>query len=605
MKHYQLVCLFFFVVTAIGTNDLSASSIKRERANYRFTISMDNPDRHYFQVEMMCKDLNSEYIDLKMSSWTPGYYKIQDLCKNVVDFKAYNQSKEPLNYTKVSKNTWRVFCKGETSIEVSYQVYGNDISVVGSSLNASRAFISPTGVFLYPAGKLEVPVEVKFNVPDFWSQVSTGLDIQDKKEFSYYADNFDVLLDCPVLIGNQEVITLEVKGIPHYVAVSENDPRDKSKFIEDLRQIIQYTIDLMGDIPYKHYTFITLDSSRGGLEHANSCVLSCPTSVADYADEQGYKEWLNFVTHEYFHLYNVKSIRPIVLGPFNYDEECFTNMLWVSEGFTVYYEYLIMNRAGLLSKEEAMEFFSHNIATYENKPGSLLESVTSSSYDAWIHFFDPSEDAHNNTISYYTKGCGLGVLLDLNIRHKTKNKSSLDDVMRKLYQQYFQTLQRGFTDEEFQQVCEDIAGESLQPIFDYASTTQLVDYKKYFNYAGVDIDTSTQVISSNAYMGTGIIENNGHYFLHKVERNSPIWEAGLGNGMEIVSIDGDFISKDRFENVIQNKKAGEEVTIAVISGGNCKEFSLKLKATSRKNFKMKIHNDLTNLQQRIFNSWLK
>ena len=196
------------------------------------------------------------------------------------------------------------------------------------------------------------------------------------------------------------------------------------------------------------------------------------------------KGWLSFVAHEYFHLFNVKSIRPIALGPFDYSRENFTNMLWLSEGGTVYYEYIILNRAGFLSRDECLENFSSAIAKYENNPAHLTQSVADASYNAWTQSFFGGE----GEISYYDKGLGICVLLDLKIRHETKNNSSLDDVMRTCYNTFYKEKNRGFTDLEFQQVCENTAGVSLSELFDYVYSTKEIDYQKYFAYAGLIIE---------------------------------------------------------------------------------------------------------------------
>ena len=197
---------------------------------------------------------------------------------------------------------------------------------------------------------------------------------------------------------------------------------------------------------------------------------------------------MNFVAHEYFHLYNVKAIRPIELGPFDYGKENYTNMLWVSEGITVFYEYIIMLRAGLLDEEGALNYFSESIKRYENIEGKNHMSLARSSFDIWLNFFNKNENVKETTISYYNKGPIIGLLLDLEIRNNTKNKKSMDDVMRFLYNEYYLKEGRGFTENEFWSVCEKISGKSIQEIRDYVNTVKEVDYKKYLDYAALDID---------------------------------------------------------------------------------------------------------------------
>jgi predicted metalloprotease with PDZ domain len=195
--------------------------------------------------------------------------------------------------------------------------------------------------------------------------------------------------------------------------------------------------------------------------------------------------WMGFIAHEFFHLYNVKTIRPVALGPFDYDKENYTNLLWVSEGFTVYFENIILNRAGFMSDAEMLEALSGSITGYESIPGSRVQSANMSSFDTWINFFYHSDNSANTTISYYDKGCGLALLLDLKVRYETGNRKSLIDVMRTLYYKYYKDLGRGFTDDEFRKECEETAGCSLEEIFVFASTTLKPDYNKYLDYAGL------------------------------------------------------------------------------------------------------------------------
>ncbi len=190
----------------------------------------------------------------------------------------------------------------------------------------------------------------------------------------------------------------------------------------------------------------------------------------DFESSEVSDGWLSFIAHEFFHLYNVKTIRPVALGPFDYDKENYTDMLWFSEGVTSYYENLILNRAGFFSRDDVFREMKTTISNYENIPGHLFQSAASSSFDSWMLFFNRSENASNTTISYYDKGCALGMLLDLRIRYESGNKKSLDDVMQTLYKVYYKEKKRGFTDKEFRDVCEKAAGSSLDEIFEALHT---------------------------------------------------------------------------------------------------------------------------------------
>jgi len=254
----------------------------------------------------------------------------------------------------------------------------------------------------------------------------------------------------------------------------------------NLQKIVQAASSIIGDIPYKSYTFIAIGPGYGGIEHLNNTTVSFDGSKLN---ERSYMlRMMSFLAHEYFHHYNVKRIRPFELGPFNYDSENRTNLLWFSEGFTVYYEYLILARAGLISETEFITNIENLITANENNPGRFHQSLAQASYNTWSEgpFGNQGKDA-GKTISYYDKGPIMGLVLDITIRNATQNVKSLDDVMRYLYWKYYKKLQRGFTDAEFQQACEAIAGISLSNEFEYVYTTKELDYKKYLSYAGLMI----------------------------------------------------------------------------------------------------------------------
>jgi len=453
-----------------------------------YTVSMDQPSNHYYKVEFRYEGVNSDVTDLKMPVWTPGYYMVLDLARNVVGFSASDGAGKALPFEKTAKNTWHISNSGTQTLNVSYYVFATRSSVAEPYLAENRGFISPTGIFMHVAGKLNNPVTVTIKPYSGWKQVSTGLDPVEGTANTFSAPDFDRLYDCPILVGNQEVLKFECKGLPHTVAIETPGNCNRQQLVADLKKIIEAGTSIIGEIPYKHYTFLIMEKGGGGLEHLNSMAVFA--DVSNYQGAEKNTGLLGFFAHEYFHLYNVKSIRPQVLGPFDYDRECITNMLWLSEGGTSYYQEIILNRAGFINMAGYLEGAGKNITSHENGTGHLFQSAALSSRDTWMLFFNRSENSRFVTINYYNKGETLCMLLDLRIRHESKNVNSLDDVMRTLYQTYYKQKQRGFTDEEFKQACEKAAGCRLDDFFRYVYTTDEIDYTKYLGYAGLTIDLS-------------------------------------------------------------------------------------------------------------------
>jgi len=454
---------------------------------------MEDAAKQYYHVVLKCTPATA-ITDFKLCAWTPGYYQLMDYARAVENFTVTDVDGNAPKWVKPSRNVWRVFNGQPTALTISYDVKATSSFVANAYLDTNRAYITPGALFLYTDRALQQPVTIQMKPYHKWTNsIATGLDSIPGGNNTFIAASFDVLYDSPFLMGELESLpSFTVNNIPHYFTGYKPGNFDRATFMNDLKKIVETASAIIGDIPYTHYTFLGIGPGQGGIEHLNSSSLSFSGGEGLNTPE-GRRRLYNFIAHEYFHHYNVKRIRPIELGPFDYSKENRTNMLWVSEGFTVYYEYMIVRHAGFCTDEEVLKSFQSNIQAYENKQGHLYQSVTQASYDTWND--GPFGNDPNKTISYYDKGPVLGLLLDFNIRHATKNAKSLDDVMRLLYKKYYQTLKRGFTEKEFRTECEKIAGTSLQEVFDYAGTVKAINYKKYFAMAGLAIDDKSFAIT--------------------------------------------------------------------------------------------------------------
>lgn len=460
-------------------------SLKLFAADLSYRVSFE-PENHYIKVELLATGLQGSQTLLKMPVWAPGYYLIVDYPKNLVDFTVSDLQGRVLSWEKQAKNGWLVR-HGETKdVKVSYRIYANTQSVAESMVASDKAFIAPNGVFLYVEGEKRQPVTISFNPVDPWKRVSTGLEPVAGEPFTFRAFDIDNLYDCPVYIGNQTIIDFEQDGRSYQLALETPEGVEETPFVEDLKKVVAVSTTLFRDAPYLHYCFILMGAGGGGLEHINS--QACFTSGSFvFKDRAAYIGFLSFIAHEFFHLYNVKSIRPVELGPFDYDREVFTPSLWISEGFTVYYETILLRRAGIIGSEEALDYLSQYIRTVESNEGHKHMSLRQSSYDIWLNFFNRNANGLETRISYYDKGPILGLLMDVEIRRLTDNRKSLDDVMYRLYHTYYKEKKRGFTEEEFWQVCEKIAGSPLKEMRRYVDTTCEIDYQTCLEYAGLEL----------------------------------------------------------------------------------------------------------------------
>lgn len=441
-----------------------------------YTVSLHEPEKHCFQITMRLPPMPADSFDLFLPRWTPGYYQLMDFARQLTGFHVSRG-----HWTRPDSSRWRIYASKGAAITITYTIRAERRFVANPYLGSDHAYLLPGGVFLYPNGMIGRPALIHLLSNPGWT-AATGL---SKQGDDYYARDFDELYDEPILAGPLETLpAFTVNRIPHtFTGIGLGD-FDKAAFIHDLQKIVEAGSGLIGDIPYDHYVFLAIGDGRGGIEHANSCSLSF--NGKDLHTENGRQRMLSFIAHEYFHGYNVKRIRPVELSPFDYQRENRTDLLWVSEGFTVYYEYLLLRRAGLTTADDLFHALEGNIAAYENTTGHLYQSLTEASYETWSD--GPFGGSLEKTISYYDKGPVVALLLDLAIRHHTHDSASLDDVMVRLYREFYQQKKRGFSDAEFRQTCETVAGAPLDEVFSYATTTKDLDYNKYLGYAGLRLE---------------------------------------------------------------------------------------------------------------------
>uniref|UniRef100_UPI0040478905 M61 family metallopeptidase n=1 Tax=Polaribacter sp. TaxID=1920175 RepID=UPI0040478905 len=474
--------LTFFLFAFLTLNSFS------QTLNFEYSLCFENPSSKTYHVSLKITNVQETNLTLKMPSWMPGYYQLMNYADQLQNMQIKDETGRVISFKNPTKNSWLLENVQNKTIILEYDILTKRKFVATSYVDESHAYIVNANTFLYPEKQIQSPVTVKIIPNAAWKDITTGLEKIDGKTNEFKAADFDILYDSPFLIGNlKELPSFELKGIKHRFIGYDMGNFDEVDFMKKVKAVVKAASDIIGDIPYKEYTFIAIGPGRGGIEHLNNTTISFNGNGLN--NPKGMNTMLNFLAHEYFHHYNVKRIRPFELGPFDYDKGSKTNLLWVSEGLSVYYEYLAVVRAGF--KDEATLFadLEANINRHENNPGRLHQSLTQASFRTWKDGpFGTSGDDKNKSISYYEKGPIIGMLLDFTIRNASQNKKSLDDVMRYLYWHYYKELNRGFTDAEFEEACETIAGESLTEVFNYVYTTESINYDKILAAAGLEIE---------------------------------------------------------------------------------------------------------------------
>jgi len=577
-----------------------------------FTVAMPKPHTHLLEVEIRVKIPANLQVpndsDLIMPVWTPGSYLIREFERHVQDFAA-DAGGRALDWTKVNKNTWRVKTGGARQWRATYRVYANELTVRTSELNSDHAFWNNAALLMYPDGYLNAPTTLRV-VPQTGWKVATGLPEVPGQPNTFRAENFDVLYDSPVEVSNFRELDFQVRGVAHRIVIDGEGNYDPDRLRVDVQKIVEAETSMFGGIPYHDYTFILhlRSNTGGGLEHLNSTALGFRRF--NFSTEKGHQSFLSLVAHEFFHLWNVKRIRPDALGPFDYTKENYTRMLWVAEGITEYYGHLLVRRAGLISDEGYLDHLAQQIQDFQETPGRNVMSVEEASFDSWIKFYRPDENSVNSQISYYDKGELLGLLLDLDIRRRTANAKSLDDVMRYLYTEFFQKG-RNYGPADFQKACEMMAGASLDEFFSryVRGREELAPvYNQMLAGAGLSLLTfpMVQVPPLRGFLGADLEDKpDGDFIVIKsVRAGSPAYEQGLNAKDKIIALDGARVDKDTFEALIAAKRHGETVRITVFRSDDVRTFDIRLTARVDAPYRIVPLPNAGAEQKLIYRAWL-
>lgn len=612
----QLFLLTFWAVLGYGPVLARPTDDAPPTPQITYILSMPEPATHYFEVEMRLKDVagltnlkKNGYIDLKMPVWTPGSYLIREYAKNVEAFRA-TVGGQSVPVEKIRKNTWRITTRdggpNPDNISVRYRVYAYELTVRTSFLDDSHGYVNGASMFLFHDALKDQPAKLVVQPAKGWKKVSVALPQTAGAEgFSFDVANFDLLVDSPIEIGNHRTFTFTAAGVPHTVAQYGEVEYNEQKLAADYKRVCETAASIFGEHPCRDYTFIVHHTNQGGggLEHQNSTSLG--TFRNTYAAEASYKGFMTLVAHEYFHLWNVKRLRPIALGPFDYENENYTRALWEAEGFTSFFEDYILRMAGFHTPEHYLNVVAADINGIENQPGSRVQSVADASFDAWIKYYRPNENSSNSTISYYNKGSVLASLLNLSILASTKGEKNLGDAMRFLYNKYYKELKRGFRDEELKQALEQIGGKNLDDFFrKYVYGTDPIDYAPFFEPVGLRL-VNTNASSQDAYLGvaTGLNPTNGRQTVTSVRRESAAEKGGLNVGDEILAIDSVRVTED-INKLMTAYKPGNSFRLVINRGGILRELTLAPARLPLVAYRLEAIPTRTEEQKAIYNKWL-
>lgn len=581
-------------------------------AQYR--LEMPAPETHLFHVTVTVIDAPATATDLVLPSWLPGWYIISDNARHIQGFAAFDLDNRPRVWAKVDKARWRVDNDGR-GFRVRYQVYANHLAVFASHLDESHALFNGVDLFMYVDGAKDEPCLLSVTPPpDRDWRVTLTLDPADG-DSTFYAPDYHSLVDSPGEIGTHRVLPFEVDGLPHGLALYGHGNEDADRLVADLARIVATARDVCGELPYPWYTFVLLlgDRGTGGMEHARCSINH--VSRFTFQPRRDYERVLSLLSHEFFHVWNVKRIRPVAFDDYDYEREMYTGLLWVVEGATSYYDDLILARAGLLTPERFLERLGEDIHDYERTPARELYNLTEASFDTWLKMYRQYDNAPNTRVNFYLKGALVHLLLDLEIRHRTQGTCSLDDVFRALWADY-KTRGAGYADGEYKTIVEGVVGGRMDDFWArYVDGRAALDFDTPLAEVGLRLTrgykadkdrerTGGRPGVERGYLGATTRMDNGRLLVQTAYAGSPAQAAGLTPGDELLALDGVRLTEATLAHRLDERAPGETVTVTVFRRDELQQVPVTLGVRPPDDYRIEALPGATAEQRARFRAWL-
>ena len=590
----------------------------------RYQITSHKPVSHYFDVSIQIDTPDPKGQHLRLPNWIPGSYMIRDFARNLLDLRAFAKDSE-LAIEQIDKSNWRV-AAAQGAVTVQYKVYAKDLSVRAAHLDHGHGYYNGSSVFLEVVGQGDRPCEVLIEKPgadycETW-QLATSLKRKQAKPFEfglYEALDYDDLIDHPVEMGTFRRISFDACEVPHDIILTGRFECDEACLATDLKTICEHHIRFFGEpAPMDYYQFqvMVVGEGYGGLEHrASTSLVASRNSLPKPGQKKvvdDYRDFLGLCSHEYFHTWNVKRIKPAVYQPYDLQAEVYTDLLWAFEGITSYYDDLALLRCGLIEAESYLELLAQTMTRVQRGPGRLRQSAAESSFNAWTKFYKQDENAANAIVSYYAKGCLIAACIDLKIRALTGSQQSLDDVMRRLWREYLEQ-DRGVEPDGIQQIVSTVAGQDLGPFVDeLIYGTGELPLVELLESVGIDV---LQRVAKNSQdkggkdaegdlpavdLGAVLKDGEAGISIQRVTESGSAQSAGLSAGDQVIAIDGLKLNLGQLEKRLLLSSPGDRWQVHAFRRDELHQFDVILQAAVENTFVLKI----TDQQQDSRVDWL-
>lgn len=594
MSQMNILKLFFIVLVSIS--GLSMASENEELVN-KYTLTVTDAKHHLAEVEVVFNGIKTKSFSIKLPVWRTGNYQILDLSKNIRNFSVYDAHDKELSWQKDDKNTWRIFINTPGEVKVKYQIYANLLKKRVSHIDETHAFIDASGVFVYNEGQRAKPLTVELNVPENWRSVS-GLETISVHKFK--AGSYDILVDSPIESGIHHFDSIQVEKQLYEIVIWGDANFDMQRIKTDIEKL-HYQAKLMWkSFPFTRYVYMyhTGDKLRGATEHLNSTIIQADRF--GFSPDKKYHKIIGTTTHEFIHTWNVKSYRPAGISPYDYNKENYSDLFWMAEGTTSYYDNLFPFRTEIYNAEIFLQNLAKDINTYKNKPGRNVMSLSESSYDTWLK--NDSNRGLNTTVSIYLKGSLVSWLLDKNIRELTNNKKSLDDLQYILYKNYANN-DSGYKSFQVRQLLQEITGHDFKQFWhDYVDGTKAIDFDELLNFYGLKFSIKKDKKSKSSF-NAKYTNSNGMAKVSVLNSDGAAWQAGITSDDILVAIDGIQLSYDKIKERTEELKTDQTYTLHYFNHGVLKQTQITPHIAAPEKLVIIANDKATRYQKKVFKNW--
>ena len=594
MTPSKVLCLIL-IYTAIFSN-LAIADQNNNANNY--TITIIDAKHHLANVTAEFNGIMTKSFSVKLPVWRTGRYEILNLSKNIRNFSVYDANDNALTWQKDDKNTWRIFLKNPGKIKVKYQIYANMLRERVSHIDSTHAFLDASGVFVYSESQRDKALTVKLNVPNTWRSFS-GL--ETIAEHTYKAENYDVLVDSPIETGINHYDSIQVEKQLYEIVIWGDGNFDMQKLKNDIQKYHYEAKLIWKTFPFTRYVYMfhAGHNLRGATEHLNSTIIQ--TDRFGFAPEKKYNRITSIMAHEFVHTWNVKSYRPAGITPYDYSKENYSDLFWMAEGITSYYDLLLPYRIESFTTETFLTELAKTINSYQNKPGREVMSLSETSFDTWMK--NNKNRSHNTTVSIYQKGSLVSWLFDKRIRELTNNKKNMDDLQYHLYEKYANS-DTGYRSFQVLNTLEELTGDSFKDFWkDYVDGTKPIDFIELLNFYGLQFEDDKQ--EPMASFNVKYSEEKGLAKLDLVDNGGAAWLAGLTHNDVLLAIDGYQVTYKDIKDRVSKLKIGQNYSVHYFSQGILKETQVTPTQAAPEKLKIVANKKATRAQKEAFKSWTR